>query len=161
MGLTPQNNNKAKGGGLLEFGNKDQGVTAELAVAAELSRRGYIVAWPLGDFARYDIISTSPSGKLQRIQVKTATRSKHGTYRIGFVRGSNQKVKYTPEECDIFIVWLQYDTDYDDQFLPAFYIIPIAEMRSSRGTFYPPGKGRHPTWVCANEKYRDKWEILS
>ncbi len=141
--------------------NKDKGVSAELAVAAELSRRGFGVAWPVGDYARYDLIATAPeSGKLTRIQVKTGNLTKHGTYRIGFHRGSAKKVKYTTDDCDAFIVWLPFDSDYKDQYAPAFYIMPLKGLDIVKATFYPPGKGRHPTWVCANEKYRDNWDSI-
>ncbi len=43
---------------------------AQFYVAAELSRRGYLIALTLGNAPRTDLIATSPSGKSFRVEVK-------------------------------------------------------------------------------------------
>lgn len=43
---------------------------AQFYVAAELSRRGYMVALTLGNAPRTDLMATSPSGKCLRVEVK-------------------------------------------------------------------------------------------
>lgn len=140
--------------------NKDYGVAAELAVAAELSRKGYGVAWPVGDNAKYDLIATSPSGNLHRIQVKSASMNKHRSYRVGFTHGRLKKTAYSSKEIEAIVVWLPYDSDYEDIHSPGFYVIPLPSLKTTKGNFYPPGKGRWPTWVCKHEKFRNNWGAL-
>ena len=143
-----------------ERDNKAYGMAAELAVAAELSRRGNGVAWPVGDNEKYDLIATSQSGKLYKVQVKSASINKHGTYRVGFTHGRSRKYLYSPKDIDVIIAWLPYDIDFDDIHTPGFYVIPIGEIKTTKANFYPPGQGRWPTWVCRHEKYRSNWGVL-
>jgi hypothetical protein len=50
--------------------------SAQFFVAAELSRRGYVVALTLGNAPRTDLMVTSPSGSCFRVEVKgQATKS--------------------------------------------------------------------------------------
>lgn len=140
--------------------NKGCGVAAELAVAAELSRRGFGVAWPVGDNEKYDLIVTAPSGSLYRVQVKSASMNRHKTYRVGFTHGRSRKYTYTPKDIDVMIIWLPYSEDFEDIHASGFYLLPIGDIKTTKGNFYPPGKGRWPTWVCKNEKYRDNWQVL-
>ena len=143
-----------------DAGNKDSGVAAELAVAAELSRKGYGVAWPVGDNEKYDLIATSPSGNMYRIQVKSASLNRHQTYRVGFTHGRSRKYTYSTKDVDVLVVWLPFDDDYEDIYTPGYYVIPLAGFKQTKGIFYPPGKGRWPTWVCKHEKFRNNWGAL-
>ena len=43
---------------------------AQFYVAAELSRRGYMIALTLGNAPRTDLMATSPSGRFFRVEVK-------------------------------------------------------------------------------------------
>lgn len=140
--------------------NKNHGVAAELAVAAELSRKGYGVAWPVGDIAKYDLIATSPSNKLYRVQVKSASLNKHGTYKVAFTHGRKHKSVYSPKDVDVLVVWLPYDADYSDIHHAGFYVIPMGQLKTSKGIFYPPAHGYRPTWVCNYEKHRNNWGAL-
>lgn len=49
---------------------KSKGNLAELAIATLLVKGGFIVSFPYGDNAPYDIIAESVTGKLNRIQVR-------------------------------------------------------------------------------------------
>ena len=141
--------------------NKAKGVAAELAVAHELARRGYGVAWPVGDNEAYDLIVTGQSGKLYRVQVKSAQLTKHHSYRVGFVKGVGvTRQCYSIEDAAVIVVRLPYDEDYPDLSAPGYYVIPVSEAQISKGVFYPPGKGRYPQGVCKWEEYRDNWGLL-
>lgn len=141
--------------------NKAKGVAAELAVAHELARRGYGVAWPVGDNEAYDLIVTGQSGKLYRVQVKSAQLTKHHSYRVGFVKGVGvTRQCYSTEDTEVIVVRLPYDEDYPDLSAPGYYVIPVSETQVSKGVFYPPGKGRYPQGVCKWEEYRDNWGLL-
>lgn len=128
-----------------------------MAVAAELARRGCGVAWPVGDNESYDLIVTGESGKLYRTQVKSASQNKHGSYKIPFTYGRGVKTMYTKQDIDMLVARLPYNEDYKEVARAGYYILPIADIKVGKGTFYPPGKGRHPQWVCQYEKYRDNW----
>lgn len=140
--------------------NKAKGVVAELAVAHELARRGYGVAWPVGDNEHYDLIVTGPSGKLYRVQVKSAEKTHTLSYHVNLCRGRGVKVVYSPSELDVFVVRLGYDEDYPDLNAAGYYVIPIGDVKVTKAVFYPPGKGRYPQWVCKWEEYRDNWGII-
>ena len=127
-------------------------------VAAELVRHGFGVSWPIGDCERYDLIATHDS-TTRRIQVKgTATKTKHGTYRIAFCHGHSSKVRYTADEVDFAIAVIFYTGG------PAYYVIPVGETSKQwRATFFAPG--RHPKFpkkwkTCKWEPYRDRWDLL-
>ena len=141
--------------------NKAKGVVAELAVAHELARRGFGVAWPVGDNEQYDLIVTSLSGKLYRVQVKSAKRNRQNSYRVGFVKGvGGTREPYSIHDTEVLVVRLPYDEDYPDLSAAGYYVIPVSETQISKGIFYPPGKGRYPQWVCKYEEYRDNWGVL-
>lgn len=58
-----------------------KGDVAELMAAAELVRRGYMVARPLTNGAAYDLL-VDIGGTITRIQVKRASRHTNGTLRV-------------------------------------------------------------------------------
>jgi hypothetical protein len=57
---------------------KQKGSVAELAIAADLMKKGYVVARPMGDFGDWDLV-LERDGSFERIQVKYTT-SKDGEY---------------------------------------------------------------------------------
>lgn len=139
---------------------KGQGVAAELSVAHQLARRGYGVAWPVGDNEPYDLIITGHSGNLYRTQVKSAGKTKHGTYKVPFTHGRGNAQKYNAQDIDVLVARLPYDEDYEEFHHPGFYVLPISAVAATKGIFYPPGKGRYPQWVSKYEKWREAWEVF-
>ena len=134
-----------------------QGLFYELLAAAELVHRGFGVSWPVGDKEKYDLIVTH-NDRTSRVQVKSsATKTKHGTYRVAYCCGM-KKEKYDPKDIDFALPTIQYDDG------PAYYIVPVEEtIKCWRATFFPPGL--HPTHpatktACRVEVYRDRWDLL-
>ena len=142
-------------------GNKRTGSVAELAVAAKLTSLDYNVSIPFGDTA-YDIIAEK-DGRLIRIQVKTATLSRHGSYRCCLTHGSKHKERYTDKACDAIVLFAPYSEDYADIPDNGFYVIPIDELmkrKAYHAVLFPSGRGRGNRRICIWEEYRDGWEDL-
>lgn len=118
------------------------------------------MAWPVGDNEPYDLIVTGSGGGLYKTQVKSARRNRQGTYKVEFAHGHHSKIRYTKDDIDVLVARLPYHDDFPDITRPGFYVIPISAIKTLKGIFYPPGKGRFPQWVCKYEKWRDKWEVL-
>jgi len=55
---------------------KQKGDVAELAVAVDLRRRGYLVSIPFGEDSDYDLV-VDRAGKLERVQVKYTESDGH------------------------------------------------------------------------------------
>ena len=129
-----------------------------MAVAHQLARRDYGVAWPVGDNEPYDLIVTGPTGLLYRTQVKSAGKTKHGTYKIPFTYGRVKGIRYDSSKIEVLVARLPYDEDYEEFHHPGYYVIPVGAITATKGIFYPPGKGRYPQWVSKYEKWREAWE---
>ena len=134
-----------------------QGLFYELLVAAELVHRGFGVSWPVGDKEKYDLIVTHED-HTSRVQIKSsATKTKHGTYRVAYCYGS-KKEKYTAKDLDFAVTVIQYNHG------PAYYIVPVEDaIKCWRATFFQPGL--HPTHpntkkACRLEAFRDRWDLL-
>jgi hypothetical protein len=86
---------------------KGKGDLAELAVAADLLRRGLKVAFPFGEDWDYDLILCRPSGALERVQVKYA-RSDGETISVRCSSHSltNGRVRRTKRYTRATIDWL-------------------------------------------------------
>ena len=135
--------------------SKLAGAAAELATAVRLLDHGFSVSWPIGDNDCYDLIADSRS-RITRIQVKSSSTKQKGTYHVLFARGA-KKVPYSPRDIDYFVVVLMYGSG------PAFYVIPVEEIKTIRGSFWHPGEHPYstPKWrVCQFEQYRDRWDLL-
>ena len=135
---------------------KTNGKVGELLCAVELLRHGFNVNWPVADEG-YDLIADNTKGALLRLQVKTALTGAGGTYNILFARGRDKKRMYDKHDVDAFIVALQYPAG------SAFYVIPLDEVISMKGLFWPPGQ--HPRYpdkwnTCKYEGFRDRWDLL-
>ena len=131
------------------------GTAAELLAAVRLLDHGFSVSWPVGDSDCYDLIADSKT-RITRIQVKSSSTLQKGTYHILFARGG-KKVPYSKADIDYFIIVLMYNSG------PAYYIIPVEEVKTIRGTFWHPGEHPYSTsqWrVCQYEEYRDRWDLL-
>jgi hypothetical protein len=86
---------------------KAKGDLAELAVATDLQRRGFKVAFPFGEDWDYDLILGRAGGELERVQVKY-TRSDGSTLLIRCRSHSltNGKVRATKRYTRVTIDWL-------------------------------------------------------
>jgi len=141
--------------------NRRTGSVAELAVSAKLVSLGYDVSLPFGQSA-YDIVADKDD-KLIRIQVKSATLSKHGSYRCCLTHGRQSKFKYTKADCDAVVLYAPYSQDYSDIFVDGFYVIPIKELMKLNcfhAVLYPSGRGRGSRKICRWERFRDGWESI-
>jgi hypothetical protein len=88
---------------------KQKGDLAELMIAADLRRRGYLICIPFGEDSDYDLV-VERQGKLERVQVKY-THSNGATIFVkccshsltnGRVRATK---RYTAETVDWIAVW--------------------------------------------------------
>ena len=107
---------------------KQLGDTAELAVALDLRRRGYRVAFPFGEDCDYDLV-VDRNGRLERVQVKH-TRS-DGEVVIVRCRSqslTNGKVRATKRYTAETIEWLAV---YDATSGRCFYV-PASELATGR-----------------------------
>ena len=107
---------------------KQLGDTAELAVALDLRRRGYRVAFPFGEDCDYDLV-VDRQGRLERVQVKH-TRS-DGEVVIVRCRSqslTNGKVRATKRYTADTIEWLAV---YDATSARCFYV-PARELAAGR-----------------------------
>ena len=146
--------------------SRRKGGIAELAVAAKLSEIGFTVSWPLIEDA-YDLIAEK-GGAMHRIQVKSATLSKHSSYRCCLEHsggsspdGVKIKKRYCKKDCDFIILYLPFSKDYPDLIGDGFYIIPVEATRGCYvAVVFPAGKGTGNIKVCKWEKYKDGWERI-
>lgn len=110
--------------------------------------------------ARYDLVSDW-SGRLLRIQVKSATLAKRGSYICCLSHGCSHTVTYSRKDCDFLILYAPYRHDFPDLFADGYYIIPVEVASNHRNaTLFPPMKGRGNIKICRWEEYRDGWERL-
>lgn len=135
------------------------GSTAELAVSSKLISIGYDLSFPYGSLP-YDIVADK-GGRLIRIQVKSATLSKHGSYRCTLARGKGCAKRYSKNECDVIIMFAPYSQDYDGVYSDGFYVVPVEDAGGTGGaTLFPSGKGTGNIRICKWEKYRDGWKNI-
>ena len=145
----------------MDSNNRRTGSVAELAVAAKLASLGYNVSLPFGELP-YDIVAEK-DGKLIRVQVKSATLSKHGSYRCSLTHGRQNKVKYTSESCDLIVLFAPYSEDYADIHNDGYYVIPLRDLirkNAYHAILYPSGRGKGNRKICKWEEFRDGWEKI-
>tara|TARA_R110000824_G_scaffold108526_2_gene255626 strand:- start:212 stop:649 length:438 start_codon:yes stop_codon:yes gene_type:complete len=143
--------------------SKDRGTIAETAAATALLHEGFGISFAHGDNLGWDIC-TDWKGKVNRIQVKTASKrtgNRAQSYSVSFRHGSAKNVLYTKTDCDFILVFLSFGEDYASFRGNGIYIIPVGAITVSTGLFWPPGLGsKGPDKICAWEKYRDKFNLL-
>ena len=140
---------------------KRTGSVAELAVATKLTELGFTVSWPLTDDA-YDLIAEK-DGHSRRIQVKSATRNKGGSYRCALHHCKSQRRGYDKGDCDFIVLYAPYAKDFEDLIHDGYYIIPIEDIvksKSQAAMVFPAGKGKGNIMVCKWEKYKDGWKKI-
>lgn len=122
---------------------------------------GFTVSWPLNTDT-YDLIAEK-DGSVKRIQVKTATMSKHRSYRCSLSHGTGKKRRvYKSKDCDFLILFLPYSKDYPDISMDGYYIIPVSAAGNSisSAVLFPAGKGKGNIMMCKWEKYKDGWKSI-
>ena len=140
---------------------KRTGSVAELAVATKLTELGFTVSWPLTDDA-YDLIAEK-DGHSRRIQVKSATRNKGGSYRCALHHCKSQRRGYDKGDCDFIVLYAPYAKDFEDLIHDGYYVIPIEDIVKSKSLaamVFPAGKGKGNIMVCKWEKYKDGWKKI-
>ncbi|HXU02813.1 MAG TPA: group I intron-associated PD-(D/E)XK endonuclease [Polyangia bacterium] len=108
------------------------GSSAELLVGSRLLHMGYVVAMPLMQTPRYDLI-VDVGGRLLKVQVKWAQRiaarqRAHGKgdrahYMVSLIRvkrrGSKTRVAYTTQDFDVLAVVCQWEL---------IYFVPVGQL---------------------------------
>ncbi len=107
---------------------KRKGDLAELAVALDLRRRGYGVAFPFGEASAYDLI-IERGDKLERVQVKHTASDGHVVtvrcYSMTVIGGkASRRHKYTAAD----IEWLAV---YDATTATCYYV-PASQLGDGR-----------------------------
>jgi hypothetical protein len=99
------------------------GMTAELKVAADLSARGFGIAWPSGHGLPFDLILIRPNGALERVQIKSARSD--GRKLLVKCHSSSEWAYYSygPDMVDWIAVW--------DETADSCYYLPIDEAGKS------------------------------
>ena len=111
---------------------KAKGDLAELAVANDLIRRGYKVAFPYGEDWDYDLI-VSRAGCLERVQVKYAESDGHVLIvRCGSHSLTNGKIRRTKRYTAAMIDWIAV---YDGATAHCYYV-PASVLASGRAMLH-------------------------
>jgi len=138
---------------------RSTGSVAELAVATKLAELGFTVSWPLIEDS-YDLIAEK-GGDSRRIQVKSASKNKGGSYRCSLSHGRPKRHAYTKAECDFIVLYAPYSRDFDDIIFDGYYIVPVEDIgKHQLAVIFPAGKGKGNIAVCKWEKYKDGWEKI-
>jgi hypothetical protein len=108
---------------------KQKGDLAELLVAADLRRRGYLISLPYGEDSPYDLVFDRGHGPLERVQVKYSTSDGN----VVFVRCqshslTNGKVRVSKRYTAAVIDWIAV---YDPISTKILYL-PASELREGR-----------------------------
>jgi len=100
-------------------------------------------------------------GNSRRIQVKSATINKGGSYLCALRHGKGNRRSYDKTDCDFIILYAAFSRDFEDMIHDGYYIVPIAEIIKSKAltaVVFPAGKGKGNIMVCKWEKYKDDWQ---
>ncbi|MFH1046749.1 MAG: group I intron-associated PD-(D/E)XK endonuclease [Patescibacteria group bacterium] len=98
------------------------GDVAELQVASHLTKEGWQVLFPYGEYCRYDIVAEK-HGRFIKVQVKYVT-PKNGTLTINCKSSNNWSVKpYTKEEIDCIVAY--------DSLSEEIYFIDVKDIKKS------------------------------
>ncbi len=130
---------------------KEQGNIVELKFMAKAMGLGIAVSLPFGDNQPYDCI-TDRNG-LSRVQIKSSSRidrsSRLNAYNVLVSHGSNNKIKYTEDDCDIIAIYI----------IPqdSWYIIPIDFIAGKTVKLYPHVDNEKE---YKYEIWREKWNLL-
>ena len=111
---------------------KQLGTWAELAIAADLARRGYPLLFPVGEDCNFDL-AIEREGMLERVQVKYS-RSRDGVIPVRCVSHSLTKgvVRQTKRYTATMIEWLAV---FDGKTQRCFYV-PSSELGAGRSLLH-------------------------
>lgn len=121
-----------------------RGSVAELVVAAEASKRGFVVSMPISHNSHYDLILDN--GKLYRVQVKRVyTVNNHGSLAkcVESRRISGKKRWQYPDDSYDFLV--ACDVDSNDT-----WIIPFEIATKYKAQIY----------LGSKDKYKNQWVLV-
>ncbi|MBV9700763.1 MAG: hypothetical protein JO078_11650 [Candidatus Eremiobacteraeota bacterium] len=124
---------------------KSIGELSELIVATALARKGYLVAKPIGENARYDLIIDLDE-KLSRVQVKT------GRLRNGAILFNTYSSHYHRKGgvCKSYVDQIDFFGVYCPQ-LCSVYLIPLSDTAPSSGSLRvhatKNGQNSHVRWA--------------
>ena len=109
---------------------KDLGNYAELRFTLAAYEKGYSILRPFSDSRPYDFV-LEKHGRFIRVQVKSCSvpLNERGHFSVGTAKGTNSKLKYTSEDCDVIAIYLKS--------LDIFYLIPIQFIKVKKLNFYP------------------------
>ena len=126
---------------------KQRGELVEMMFMVQASRRGLIVAKPYGDSRRYDFI-TDAGKRLRRVQVKSTSHRTGRGYCVNATARRHARSVYTAADIDFLIAYV----------IPrdVWYVVPVADLRSSTFRVYPDGCRRGGLY----EQYRESWHSL-
>ena len=102
-------------------------------------------------------------GNSRRIQVKSASINKGGSYRCALHHCRSQRRGYNKSDCDFIILYAPFSKDFEDIIHDGYFVVPIEEITKSKsltGVIFPAGKGKGNILVCRWEKFKDGWERL-
>ena len=143
------------------IGNLKVGTDGELAVAAKMAQLGYNISFPIGS-TPYDLIAEKDGGCI-RVQVKSASFRKKGSYKVNLSRGRLNKGFYDKSMCDVIVAYVPYSRDYEGIHEDGFYVITVKEiqrLKKFHATLFPAGMGRGQIRTCRWEQYRDAWATI-
>lgn len=116
--------------------SKSFGNVGEMRIAYEFVKRGFVVSFPFGDNARYDMI-VDINGELKRVQAKTTARQNeygaftfHNYYQT-YHRNNKHKFVYDDSEIDYVCCYVQP--------IDECLIIPIKDLDSNTIAFRVDG----------------------
>ena len=104
----------------------EKGVTSEYMVAGALSNLGYNIFFPQTHFTKADLIFEDKTGKMFKVQVKTA-RSVHKDGKISFSSCTPNSKNNTAQS------YKQYGIDFFGVYYPyrrKVFLVPISEITS-------------------------------
>ena len=136
--------------------SKHKGAMAEMQFMLDAAKRGFGVAKPFVDNARYDVIVDAP-GRLWRVQVKASGASHHKGFAVRSCWRTSKKHKpYTKEQIDFLAVVIQGERVKGKRI---WYVIPVEALGGRLHiNLYPFGCRKDGEERF--EKYREAWKLL-
>jgi hypothetical protein len=132
-----------------------KGQIAETLVLHELTKRGFNVSIPFGDY-RYDLIAEK-NGKFNRIQVKyVGNLTKRSTIPVVLHSISRKgRIQYKEDEIDFIAVYCKP--------LENFYIIPFKDVagKTAVNLRVKPANNNQAEKIIYSENFENRWDLLN
>ncbi len=123
---------------------KQRGEWVELLFMTHAAERGFNVAKPWGDSARYDV-SIEHNGRFLRVQVKCTDRWNGSAYSC-LLRAAHQHA-YSTAQIDYFAIYIVTDD--------IWYFFPAKKLIGKTVVVLAPHKKNHK-----HESHREAWDLL-